>query len=314
MDTKQVVSILGDDGKPQQVQLNPDLPQSHTQIRDMQGAIKSIYNLGVGEYDIAVSTGPSYATKRMEVVDVLQEIMAKNPNLAPLIGDIAFRAMDVPYADQLADRMHAMLPAQLQKLDGQQGPLPPQAVAQITQLTQQVQMMQQQGQKLQQENQQLKSGQAVDMAKVSAQHDAKLKGLAMDQQTQQGEHERMLAQATRDAELKRRIAEEDAILKRDIATEEAQLKKFVAEEERKIEDQRLAIEKQRKDEETKSKIDEQNTKDSETAMPQFLKTLETLIQGQEKMNEQIAKAITAPRVAEVKMPDGRIIKATSSVH
>lgn len=312
LDTARIIRILGDDGKPQQVSLNPDQPQAMLQQKNpLTGQIQQIHNLRVGKYDVTVTVGPSYATKRMEAVDVMQDIMSKNPNLAPLIGDIAFRAMDVPYADQLSDRMHAMLPPALQK-QGDQGPMPPQAVAQIQQLTQQIQMLQQGAQKLQQENNQLKAGTAVDMQKVASQHDAKLKGIAADQATSVQEAQLKRAIAEEEAKLKRDVAEYEAKLKHDLAIEEVRLKRAVAEEEARLESEKMALEKELRQREQKEKAEEKVEQEATSATPQFLKTLESLVKGQEKMNQQLADAITAPRVAEVTL-NGKTIRATSKV-
>ena len=83
--------------------------------------------------------GRAYDSKRQETVDFMQEIIRTVPTLVPILGDIMLRNSDMAGADEAAERLHKMLPPQLQDQDT---PLPPQAQAAIAQAHQQMQMMQ----------------------------------------------------------------------------------------------------------------------------------------------------------------------------
>lgn len=167
-DTARIIRIIGDDGKPRHVALNPDQPEAKRQVTDMQGKVRSIYNLGVGKYDVTVTVGPSYATKRMETVDFMQDAIKGNPNLVPIVGDLMFKAIDAPMADQISERLHKMLPPQLQ--DGEDAGAA--AEQKVVQLNQAMQAAQQQMQAMAQENQQLKSGAAETQMKIQAKQQA----------------------------------------------------------------------------------------------------------------------------------------------
>lgn len=76
--------------------------------------IKKIFDIGVGTYDVTVSVGPSYQTKRQEAVATQLELMKNVPQVQAAAPDLIIRNMDIPNADQIADRMKKLLPAALQ--------------------------------------------------------------------------------------------------------------------------------------------------------------------------------------------------------
>jgi hypothetical protein len=67
--------------------------------------IEKIYNPGVGKYDVVVTTGPSYMTKRQESMDAMSQILQGNPQLWAVAGDLFVKNMDWPGAQELADRL-----------------------------------------------------------------------------------------------------------------------------------------------------------------------------------------------------------------
>jgi hypothetical protein len=67
--------------------------------------IEKIYNPGVGKYDVVVTTGPSYMTKRQESMDAMSQILQGNPQLWSVAGDLFVKNMDWPGAQELADRL-----------------------------------------------------------------------------------------------------------------------------------------------------------------------------------------------------------------
>lgn len=91
------------------------------------GKIKKIYNPGVGKYDVTVSTGPSFNTKRMEAADAMSNILQAVPELWHVFGDQAIRAMDWPGADKMARRMRATIPPNILQAEHLPDDAPPQA-------------------------------------------------------------------------------------------------------------------------------------------------------------------------------------------
>lgn len=111
-DTARVARILGEDGTPDMAMLNPEQDKPVVQ----QG-LKKVYNLNLGKYDVSVSVGPSYTTKRQEAAESMVELVRAQPELMTLVGDLMIRNMDWPGADQIADRLKTMLPPQIQQLE-----------------------------------------------------------------------------------------------------------------------------------------------------------------------------------------------------
>ena len=114
-DTTRVVRILGEDGSTEYAKLDPSTPEAVTKQVDDNGQIQKIYNIGVGKYDVTVTTGASFATKRQEGAEFITQLVQTSPDLMPIVGDLLFKAMDMPYADEISERLKKMMPPQLQE-------------------------------------------------------------------------------------------------------------------------------------------------------------------------------------------------------
>ncbi|MES9819101.1 MAG: portal protein [Candidatus Thiodiazotropha sp.] len=110
----------------------------------------AVYDLSVGKYDLVVSVGPSYATRREAVSEQMLTFLTKFPQAVPYIGDLLVKHLDWPESDELARRLQAMVPqppgkgegeapsheidaynAQTKRLVGLVGKLPPEMVMQL---------------------------------------------------------------------------------------------------------------------------------------------------------------------------------------
>ena len=111
--------------------------------------ITKLFDLTLGKYDVSVSAGPSYTSKRQESADQMMEFIRVFPQSAPLIGDLLAKNLDWPGADDVSNRLKAMLPPQAA------GQVPPQVQQLQQQLQQQDGMAKQAVQQLQQQLQQL---------------------------------------------------------------------------------------------------------------------------------------------------------------
>jgi hypothetical protein len=120
-DTPQVIRMLGEDGTPDYVSIDPEQAEAVKEQQGMDGTVKKIYNLGVGKYDVTISTGAGYATKRQEGAAFLTQVAQTNPDLMPIIGDLLFKSLDIPYADEIAARMKKSMPPEL-KDDAEEAP------------------------------------------------------------------------------------------------------------------------------------------------------------------------------------------------
>jgi|WetSurMetagenome_2_1015567.scaffolds.fasta_scaffold00310_33 hypothetical protein len=149
---EQIVRILGLDGKEEQAKLQPNLPQAFAETSRQD--LKGIFNPAVGKYDVAITTGPSYATQRQETAEMLSNLAQKDPRFMAIAGDIFFRALDVPLAEDLARRYEKTIDPKLMD-DTEDMPIPPQAQAQMAEMNaaleqaaQKVQLMDSEFQKL----------------------------------------------------------------------------------------------------------------------------------------------------------------------
>jgi hypothetical protein len=85
--------------------MNPQQPMPVNKIMDQQGiVIEKIYNINVGKYDVMVTTGPSYMTKRQEALEAMSQLLQGNPQLWSVAGDLFVKNMDWPGAQEMAKR------------------------------------------------------------------------------------------------------------------------------------------------------------------------------------------------------------------
>ena len=104
-DTQRIARIIGLDGETDQAAIDPSQPMPVKKIQDERGiVVKKIYNPSVGTYDVAVTTGPSYLTKRQEALDAMAQLLQGNPQLWAVAGDLFIKHMDWPGAQEMAAR------------------------------------------------------------------------------------------------------------------------------------------------------------------------------------------------------------------
>jgi hypothetical protein len=138
-DQARVMRIIGDDGK-------PDLVEINKLSQDEQGVNTILNDVTVGEYDVVMDTGPGYNSKRIEAVNSMMPMLSADPNLMNVAGDLIFRNMDFPGADTIADRLAAANP--LAQIDNKSD-VPPQVQMQLAQSQKTIQDLQQQLQSMQ---------------------------------------------------------------------------------------------------------------------------------------------------------------------
>ena len=138
-DQTRVMRIIGDDGK-------PDLVDINKRQQDEQGVMTILNDVTVGEYDVVMDTGPGYNSKRIEAVNSMMPMLSADPNLMNVAGDLIFRNMDFPGADVIADRLAASNP--LAQIDDK-SPVPPQVQMQLAQSKKTIEQLQQQLQGMQ---------------------------------------------------------------------------------------------------------------------------------------------------------------------
>lgn len=99
------------------------------------------FDLSVGRYDVTISVGPSYQSRRQESVEAILQLVNSNPNLAPVVSDILVGNMDWPGAKQLAKRLKKIVPPDVlasENEDGGPPPIPPEVQQQMQAMQQQL--------------------------------------------------------------------------------------------------------------------------------------------------------------------------------
>jgi hypothetical protein len=117
-------------------------------------------DLSVGKYDVALTSGTSYTTRRVEAAQAMMDAIQVWPQLIQVAGDIVAKAQDWPGADKLAERLQKTIPPELlgdEAAGNSQMPAIDPAM---------VEQMQMQLQTLAQENQMLKTDKTIEAEKV----------------------------------------------------------------------------------------------------------------------------------------------------
>lgn len=103
-DANRIVRILGKDDAEKLVEVNG--------LQMTMEGVQPVNSLTTGKYDVKVSVGPNYSTKRQEAVESMIEFVRAFPAAAPIVGDLVAKNMDWPGADDFAERLKKTLPPQ----------------------------------------------------------------------------------------------------------------------------------------------------------------------------------------------------------
>lgn len=195
--------------------------EDDTNLVGVNGALvegqERTYDLERGQYTVRVTTGASTATMRQEAALLFQEMLAKNPALLNVFGDLMFKYQDFPGSQAAADRAKAiLLPEVRATIEGER---PPEVVA----LENQLQQMQQAMAAMQQELQ-------------SSQNDTQIKMIEASTKAQSEQAKALISAdelALKEREMEANIAarmKELALKEREIALKERELGIRVAED------------------------------------------------------------------------------------
>ena len=165
-DTPRTVRILGEDGTVEMVAIN--------QIFMKKGE-PTTYDMNAGKYDVTVSVGSSYQTKRQEAAAAMLDFTKAMPQQASLIADLMVRNMDWPQAQEIADRLKKTLPPGIaEQAEGEQDQkqLPPEVKAKMDQMGQMIEQLTAQLNKANDSDemklQELESKERIEMQKIQA--------------------------------------------------------------------------------------------------------------------------------------------------
>jgi hypothetical protein len=138
-DTRRIAKILGDDDKPDQVEIDPEMEQA---VKKQGRKVISI-NPNVGRYDVRVKVGPSFTSQREEASERLTQLAQGNPALGAALAPLIITMHDIPEAEKISKVAIALLPPNVQEVyaEEEQDDIPPAVKAQMAQQADQIQKM-----------------------------------------------------------------------------------------------------------------------------------------------------------------------------
>lgn len=137
---ERIIRVIGEDGTQETQKINgpvEETDENGNPMVDEEGqAVMGIRDLRAGKYDLTVTSGPSFTTRREEAAAQMTELVRAFPQAAPFIADIMAKNFDWPGAEEIAKRFEAMNPM------NQQQQIPPQVQQMIEQGQQALEQMQ----------------------------------------------------------------------------------------------------------------------------------------------------------------------------
>ena len=100
-DTERTIRILGEDEREEAIAVNKTLMDAST------GEYVQTMDLTTGTYDIKVAAGPSFTTRKQETAEQLSQIIAQNPAMSQLVGDVLFKNLDLVGGDEVIKRLRS---------------------------------------------------------------------------------------------------------------------------------------------------------------------------------------------------------------
>jgi Phage P22-like portal protein len=124
MDTPRSIRVLGKDGSDKWVKINQFDPVTGEVINDLSAA----------KFDLVVTQGPSFATQRQEAAETYMGMQQANPLLGQVAGDLIFKSLDLPFAQEIGERLKASLPPPIAAMVNGDKPQDPAVVAAMQQV------------------------------------------------------------------------------------------------------------------------------------------------------------------------------------
>lgn len=166
---ERIIRVIGEDGKQDAVPLNQPVPMTNEDDQPVVDPetgeqMTRVYDLSLGKYDLTVTTGPSFTTRREEAAQSMGEAIQAYPAAAPVILPRLAKNLDWPEADDIARDLEKLSPLNQQQI-------PPE-------LQQQIDEGMKRMQELEAENQQLKSAAQDGEQKIAS--DERMKALEIE--------------------------------------------------------------------------------------------------------------------------------------
>lgn len=197
-DGARTVRILGEDETSEVVKINQPIEKKNPKT----GAIEKVmHDLTVGKFDVTVSAGPSYSTKRQEAAEFMTDAIqaAKDPAAASVLTYLAIKNQDLAGAEEATAMLKKLLPpGVVEPEEGEEpmvntphGPMP---ISKVGELIQQMGTALQNASK-QMEQADIAKQQAAALEAQNQQEELKIKNREADTSRYEAETRRMVADA-----------------------------------------------------------------------------------------------------------------------
>lgn len=162
-DTARAARIIGEEGEHEVIRINQEF--------EHKGQLRN-YDLSKGKYDVTVDEGPNFQTKRQEAASSMMEFSRAVPQVAAVTADLIAKAQDWPGSQEFAERIKKTLPPGLADDPNKKNDIPPEAQAQMQQMSQMVEQLtgklHEAHDTIDQKRLELESKERIEMAKIQA--------------------------------------------------------------------------------------------------------------------------------------------------
>lgn len=160
-DTPRIIQILNDEDDPELVGINGLTPVGQ----------QAMHDFSKGSYNIRVTVGASFTTKRQEGFAFLKDMITQAPELLKVGGDILFKNADFAGAQELSARFKRTMDPRILGETPQQDPQVAQLTQQLDQAKQIIQAGAQQMQEMQKQIDDKTADQKIKAAAIQAKSD-----------------------------------------------------------------------------------------------------------------------------------------------
>lgn len=100
------------------IRLSMNVDGSYSPVSMGNSMVEDVENfdLSYGRYGVSISSGPSYANQKEELINTMKDLIKANPQTMGLTMDWLIKNMNLPGSEELADRFKLTLPKPIQEL------------------------------------------------------------------------------------------------------------------------------------------------------------------------------------------------------
>lgn len=121
-----MIRIINPDGTPETVRITTpeQLQEYQAKVAQSVEEMEQVFALGVGKYDVAVESGPSFTTQRAEANEFFVNLIQAVPQYADVIAPFALKTFDAPGVTELVKEIEERMQQMSQQAEQGQQPTP----------------------------------------------------------------------------------------------------------------------------------------------------------------------------------------------